>query len=73
MLPLVLGAVVGIILSVLNFNNIMAMMIGVREATFAIPHFWLIGASIGLMVVSYAIILIITRRIRKISPCELVR
>ena len=74
MFPLVSGTTFGIVVASFTFNSIMAMMLaGVRVATFDIPFLWLIGTGIVLAIVSYAIILIITGRIRKISAYDLVR
>ena len=74
MLPLILGAVFGIVASGFSFNNIMVLTsTGAREASFDVAYLWLIGTGIALAIVSYAIILLITGRIRKISACDLVR
>jgi len=75
-LPLVAGIISGAVLMVLTFNWIAALVmipLGVRQASFDIPHLWILLTSVALTVISYATILFVTMRIRKISAYDLVR
>jgi hypothetical protein len=59
-----------------TYNNIVALLmtpIGIREANFDIPYLLVTLTGIALAVISYATIMIITGRIRKISAYDLVR
>ena len=75
-LPLIAGIFSGAVFMVFTFNNIVALImtpLGVRQSNFDIPYLWVILTSVALAIISYATILLITRRIRKISAYDLLR
>jgi putative ABC transport system permease protein len=74
--PLIAGIVSGAMFMVFTFNNVAALImtpLGARQASFDIPYLWVALTGIALAIISYATILIITGRIRKISAYDLVR
>ena len=74
LLPLVAGIAFGATLSILTFNNVASLImspLGIRQANFDVPYLWIALTSIALVVISYATILLITGRIRKISAYDL--
>ncbi|MCL2387774.1 MAG: ABC transporter permease [Defluviitaleaceae bacterium] len=76
LLPLIAGISLGAAFMALTFNNIAAIImtpLGIRQANFDVPYIWVTLASIALAAISYITILVITRRIRKISAYDLVR
>ena len=75
-LPLIAGIASGAVFMIFAFNPVAALImtpLGVRQANFDIPYFWVAFTCVALAVISYATILIITGRIRKISAYDLVR
>jgi len=75
-LPLIAGIISGAMFMVFTFNRITALVmtpLGVRQANFDVPYLWVALTGLALAVISYATILIITGRIRKISAYDLVR
>jgi len=75
-LPLIAGIVSGAVFMVFTFNNVITLImtpLGVRQTNFDVPHLWIALTCIALAIISYATILIITGRIRKISAYDLVR
>jgi len=73
MLPLILGIILGTVISAFTFNNILALLMELKQTSFDVPYLWIALTGIALAIISYATILIITGRIRKISACDLVR
>ena len=74
--PLVLGVVVGAVSLAVTFNAIAALVmrpLGVLQASFDIPHLWIAVTGVVLAVISYATIVVITGRIRRISAYDLLR
>ena len=75
-LPLIAGIVSGTVLMAFTFNSVTALImtpLGVSQASFDIPYLWAALTGVALTIISYATILIITGRIRKISAYDLVR
>jgi len=75
-LPLIAGIVSGAVFMVFTFNRVTALImspLGIRQANFDVPYLWVTITCIALTIISYATILIITGRIRKISAYDLVR
>jgi len=75
-LPLIAGIASGAMFMVFTFNSVAALImtpLGVRQASFDTPYLWIALTGIALAIISYATILIITGRIRKISAYDLVR
>jgi len=75
-LPLIAGIVSGAVFMAFTFNSVTALImtpLGVRQANFDVPYLWMALTCVVLAIVSYATILVITGRIRKISAYDLVR
>jgi len=76
MFPLIAGITSGAVFMIFTFNRIAVLVmtpLGVRQANFDVPYLWVALTGIALAIISYATILIITGRIRKISAYDLVR
>jgi len=75
-IPLITGLTAGAVLMAFTYNNIAASImtpLGVRQVNFDIPYLWVTLTGIALAIISYATIMMITGRIRKISAYDLVR
>ena len=74
--PLIAGIASGAVFMSFAFNPVAALImtpLGIRQANFDIPYLWIALTCFVLAIISYATILIITGRIRKISAYDLVR
>ena len=75
-LPLIAGIISGTVFMVFTFNNVVTLImtpLGVRQTNFDVPYLWIALTGVALAIISYATILIITGRIRKVSAYDLVR
>jgi len=74
-LPIVVGVITGSILGALALNPLMGAAMsemGVMTANFIVNIAWVVGASVALLILAYAISMLVTWRIRKISAYSLV-
>jgi len=72
---IILGTIIGVIAGYFGFNSIFVFMMsgtGIGTADLPTPTLWVIILAIGMVVLSYAVAILIARRIRKISAYKLV-
>ena len=75
MIPLMLGAFVGSLCGALYTNTLMSAAmngLGIMRATFVIDFLWIAVFGVGIVLFSYAVALLVSWRIRKISAYMLV-
>ncbi len=70
----IVSTVVGIILSCTVINPLIALFlnsIGIVKCTFTIPVVFTVVAGIGLILLSFGLACLLSRKIKKIAPCNL--
>lgn len=73
--PIILGVSIGSVLGITQTNAIMSIAqrtMGIMRANYIITPLWIVLFGIAIVIVSYALSMLLTYRIRKISAYELV-
>lgn len=73
--PIIISSVLGIIISTFVINPLLALFlsgIGIVKCTFAVPVYFNIAAGIGLVIFAFGVACLLSIRIKKITPKELI-